>query len=131
MADRVKRAMLAVAPVPRVTAGSTRYCHPPSLPDDGSHWSETEKTRISMIPCQKAGMPTPLNAPTHRNIVKGRVRPAGRQYTYRHTKENSDRHRSCSQLGCGRQAVHNLSTHCLAGAQGTSQIQLDSIFQPI
>src|SRR5690554_6502003 len=63
MADLVSLVILAVEAVPRVIAGKIIYWIPPIRPEEGNHPSDTEKIKISIIPCQKTGMPTPVSAP--------------------------------------------------------------------
>jgi len=46
-----------------VIAGRIRCSRPPR-PEEGSQFSRTEKTRISMIPSQKVGMACPSSADT-------------------------------------------------------------------
>jgi hypothetical protein len=55
--------MRAVVKSPSVIAGRIRCSRPPR-PEEGSQFSRTEKTRISMIPSQKVGIAWPSSATT-------------------------------------------------------------------
>jgi hypothetical protein len=63
---RVWRISTAASAAPRTTAGIRRRWVLPQRssngetnPEAGSHWSRTERSRISMIPSQKFGIDTP------------------------------------------------------------------------
>src|SRR6267142_6845993 len=82
MLERVRRAMIAAAIVPRVTLGSTRLRRSPP-PVAGNHPRWRENVKISRSPSQKLGIATPSSAtaieatPSHELRPSADRRPSG------------------------------------------------------
>src|SRR6267142_1540899 len=75
MLERVSRAMIAAAIMPRATAGMTRWSRSPP-PVAGSQPRCREKTKISRKPSQKLGIATPSSATTIAATSSQELRPS-------------------------------------------------------